>query len=121
VFPARIHQTEKAVSKDLSEEVMTEEKLLELMGTLAGNIQQLAQGQQELQKEVKSMADALKSGSLRIDPDKLKASTSDAPVANLSVIQPKNPDQPNLQDPLLSYPQEVEKLKRLNAGSGNLR
>lgn len=101
---------------------MTVEELMNLVGNLAGSVQQLANGQQELQKEVRSVAEALKASErLKFDPEKLKASTSDAPVANLSIIQPKNPDEPNLQDPLLSYPQEVEKLKRLNAGSGNLR
>lgn len=100
---------------------MNEEKLLQVVGFLAESMKELAKGQGELQKEIKSMAEALKAGSLKIDPSKLVASTKDVPIHGLAVIQPKDPNVPNLQDPLRSYPAEMAKLAQLNAGSGSQR
>lgn len=100
---------------------MTDDSIVNLIGAITNLTKEVANGQKELQKEIRSMAEALKAGSLKIDPSKLIATTANAPVNGLSVIQPKDPNVPNLQDPLKSYPAEIAKLAQLNAGSGSQR
>jgi len=100
---------------------MTDESIANLVGAITSLTKEVVKGQQALQQEIKSMAEALKAGSLKIDPSKLIASTANAPVNGLSIILPKDPNVPNLQDPLKSYPAEIAKLAQLNAGSGSQR
>lgn len=76
---------------------------------------QVAEGQKELVKEVRLLSEAFSKQNLKFDPEKLRASTKDIqPGINLRQVA-DNERQP-LQDPLKSFPEEMHKLDRLNAG-----
>lgn len=90
-------------------------ELVPLIEAITKLTQQVAEGQKELVKEVRSMSEAFKLGGAKFDPAKLVASTKDANAAGMKVI-----NGPELQDPLKSFPQEIAKLAMLNAQSGGL-
>lgn len=50
--------------------------------------------------EIKGLREDIKTiKGLEIDPEKLKASTQDKNLPGLLVVQPKNPEEPNLIEP----------------------
>jgi hypothetical protein len=82
---------------------VTAEALGGLLQGLTEALNNINKGQEKIVAGLKSLEENTKSGAFKIDPAKLVATTQGL-ASKLTVVQPKDPTKPNLEEPVLNHP-----------------